>query len=101
MGSALAGLTTIELWKYALASWAGMLPGTFAYVYLGSVGKATLSAGDGMPPAKLAVFGAPKHALAVVVLRTVACGNELGRGSPVLTFVATCRHAAASNTVHS
>jgi uncharacterized membrane protein YdjX (TVP38/TMEM64 family) len=52
-----AGLTTIELWQYVLVSWAGMLPGTFAYVYLGSVGKETLAAGSGMPPAKLAVFG--------------------------------------------
>lgn len=33
---------------YALASWAGMLPGTFAYVYLGSLGKvAADAAGDG------------------------------------------------------
>ena len=54
----IAGLTSIELWKYALASWAGMLPGTFAYVYLGSVGKATLSAGGSTPPAKLALLGA-------------------------------------------
>lgn len=30
------GLTGVKLWKYALASWVGMLPGTVAYVYIGS-----------------------------------------------------------------
>ncbi len=29
---------------YVVASWAGMLPGTFAYVYAGSVGKAAVAA---------------------------------------------------------
>ena len=30
------GLTGVKLWKYTLASWIGMLPGTLAYVYIGS-----------------------------------------------------------------
>jgi len=30
------GLTTVLFWKYALASWIGMLPGTVLYVYIGS-----------------------------------------------------------------
>ncbi len=30
------GLTKVPFWKYALASWIGMLPGTVMYVYLGS-----------------------------------------------------------------
>jgi uncharacterized membrane protein YdjX (TVP38/TMEM64 family) len=30
------GLTGVKLWKYALASWIGMLPGTVAYCYIGS-----------------------------------------------------------------
>ena len=30
------GLTGVKLWKYTLASWIGMLPGTVAYVYIGS-----------------------------------------------------------------
>ncbi len=30
------GLTGVKLWKYALASWIGMLPGTLAYCYIGS-----------------------------------------------------------------
>ena len=30
------GLTKIEFWKYALASWIGMIPGTVMYVYFGA-----------------------------------------------------------------
>jgi len=30
------GLTKVPFWKYALASWVGMLPGTVMYVYLGA-----------------------------------------------------------------
>ena len=30
------GLTKIEFWKYALASWIGMIPGTIMYVYFGA-----------------------------------------------------------------
>ncbi|MDQ6630990.1 MAG: TVP38/TMEM64 family protein [Verrucomicrobiota bacterium] len=36
------GLTKIGFWPYVLSSFVGMLPGTFLYVYLGHVGKATL-----------------------------------------------------------
>ncbi|MEO7300081.1 MAG: TVP38/TMEM64 family protein [Verrucomicrobiota bacterium] len=39
------GLTKIKFWPYVLASWIGMLPGTFLYVYLGHVGKSTLGGG--------------------------------------------------------
>ncbi len=39
------GLTKIGFWPYLLASFVGMLPGTFLYVYLGTVGKATLGGG--------------------------------------------------------
>jgi len=31
------GLTAVGFWKYLLASWIGMLPGTVMYVYIGSV----------------------------------------------------------------
>jgi uncharacterized membrane protein YdjX (TVP38/TMEM64 family) len=30
------GLTNISFWKYALASWIGMIPGTIMYVYFGA-----------------------------------------------------------------
>ena len=41
------GLTTVGFWKYALASWIGMLPGTVLYVYLGSAARSLLDATSG------------------------------------------------------
>ena len=38
----LYGVTKIGFWPYLAASWVGMLPGTFLYVYLGAAGKAGL-----------------------------------------------------------
>jgi uncharacterized membrane protein YdjX (TVP38/TMEM64 family) len=50
----------VDFLPYLGASWAGMLPGTFAYVYLGSLGRATVDAAaggtDGMPTVKLALY---------------------------------------------
>ncbi|KAK3275023.1 hypothetical protein CYMTET_16828, partial [Cymbomonas tetramitiformis] len=54
------GLTRIPFPSYVAASWAGMLPGTLAYVYLGGVGRATVDAvsgeDGGMPTVKLALY---------------------------------------------
>jgi len=36
------GLTAVKFWPYVLASWIGMMPGAFLYVYIG-VGKAAVS----------------------------------------------------------
>ena len=41
------GLTRIPFWHYTLASMVGILPGTFLYVYLGSVGRNGLEAAAG------------------------------------------------------
>ena len=38
------GLTGVKFWPYVLASWLGMMPGTFLYVYIGTAGKAAISA---------------------------------------------------------
>ena len=38
------GLTVVKFWPYVLASWIGMMPGTFLYVYIGAAGKAAVSA---------------------------------------------------------
>jgi len=38
------GLTAVKFWPYVLASWIGMMPGTFLYVYIGAAGKAAVSA---------------------------------------------------------
>jgi uncharacterized membrane protein YdjX (TVP38/TMEM64 family) len=41
------GLTGVRFWPYVLASWVGMMPGTLLYVYIGTVGKAAVSAAAG------------------------------------------------------
>jgi uncharacterized membrane protein YdjX (TVP38/TMEM64 family) len=38
------GLTAVKFWPYVVASWIGMMPGTFLYVYIGSAGKAAVAA---------------------------------------------------------
>jgi len=43
------GITRVKLSHYVLASWIGMMPGTFLYVYLGSLGKAASEAGSKSP----------------------------------------------------
>jgi len=43
----LYGLTGVEFWPYGLASWLGMMPGTALYVYIGTAGKAAVSAAAG------------------------------------------------------
>ena len=41
------GLTRVSFWQYALATFAGMIPGTFLYVYLGTLGRSGLEAAAG------------------------------------------------------
>jgi len=41
------GLTGVKFWPYVLASWIGMMPGTFLYVYIGTAGKAAIAAAAG------------------------------------------------------
>ena len=41
------GLTAVKFWPYVLASWIGMMPGTFLYVYIGTVSKAAVGAAAG------------------------------------------------------
>ncbi|MBW3597529.1 MAG: DUF547 domain-containing protein, partial [Planctomycetes bacterium] len=43
----LYGVTAVRFWPYVLASWIAMLPGTFLYVYLGSLGAAAAQEGPG------------------------------------------------------
>lgn len=52
-------LTSVEFGPYVLASWIGMLPGTVAYVGLGSAGRAaaeTAAGVGGMDPIKLGLY---------------------------------------------
>jgi len=41
------GLTGVKFWPYVLASWIGMMPGAFLYVYIGTAGKAAVSVAAG------------------------------------------------------
>jgi uncharacterized membrane protein YdjX (TVP38/TMEM64 family) len=41
------GLTAVKFWPYVLASWSGMIPGTFLYVYIGTASKPAVSAAAG------------------------------------------------------
>ncbi len=41
------GLTAVKFWPYVLASWIGMMPGTFLYVYIGTAGEAAVSVAAG------------------------------------------------------
>ena len=41
------GLTAVKFWPYVVASWIGMIPGTFLYVYIGTAGQAAVSAAAG------------------------------------------------------
>ena len=41
------GLTGVKFWPYVLASWLGMMPGTFLYVYIGAAGNAAVLAAAG------------------------------------------------------
>ena len=41
------GLTAVRFWPYVLASWIGMMPGTFLYVYIGAASKAAVAAATG------------------------------------------------------
>ncbi len=44
------GLTGVKFWPYVLASWLGMMPATFLYVYIGTAGKEAVSAAAGSEP---------------------------------------------------
>ena len=44
------GLTAVKFWPYVLASWLGMMHGTLAYVYFGTLGKATAESATGAGP---------------------------------------------------
>src|SRR5438876_4519403 len=41
------GLTGVKFWPYVFASWTGMMPATFLYVFIGTAGKAAVSAAGG------------------------------------------------------
>jgi len=77
----LYGLTSVRFAPYVLASWIGMLPGTFLYVYLGAAGK-SLGEKHEKSPWEWALLGAGLLAtIAVTVILTRVARKELGRTS--------------------
>ncbi len=76
IGNYLLGLTSVKFWGYVLASWIGMLPGTFVYVYLGNLGRvsveaAATGAGRTMEPIEwVFMIGGGVAALGVIVYVT-------------------------------
>lgn len=50
------GLTSVKFTHYVLASWIAMLPGTFLYVYLGSLARVGVGA-DGKTPLEWTLYG--------------------------------------------
>ena len=75
----LYGLTSVPFLPYLAASWAGMLPATFLYVYLGSAGR-SLGSGGGKSPWEWALLGAGLAATVVVtVLLTRVARKQLGQ----------------------
>ncbi len=61
------GVTGIGFWPYVAASWVGMLPGTFLYVYLGAAGKEA-SGVEAAGPWKWTLFGLGLSATIVVTV---------------------------------
>lgn len=60
------GLTTAGFGEYALASWIGMIPGTFLYVYLGAAaGEAARGGSRARTPAEWALYAGGLAATAV------------------------------------
>jgi uncharacterized membrane protein YdjX (TVP38/TMEM64 family) len=76
----LFGLTSVRFWPYVLASWVGMLPGTFLYVWLGHAGGMAFGRSRERSPAEWWLLGAGIVATAAVtVVLTRAAKKELER----------------------
>ena len=76
------GLTSVSFWHYTLATWIGMIPGAFLYVYFGTLGRSGLEAASGAESAEtlkiaLQVVGL-LATLAVTVLITRTAKKALG-----------------------
>jgi len=81
------GLTGIPLWKYALASWTGMLPGAMMYVYIGSVLGAAAGGDRSRTPTEWVLYAAGLAATVVVTIFITriarrALGESLGAENP-------------------
>jgi uncharacterized membrane protein YdjX (TVP38/TMEM64 family) len=80
------GVTRVSLRDYVLATWLGILPGTMAYVYAGSLAR-SIGGGHTRTPAQWALFGlglVATVAVTVFVTRLArrALAGQLDNGKP-------------------
>ncbi len=80
------GLTKVPFWKYILASWIGMLPGTLMYVYVGaavgSLATATAERRARGPLETVAFYAGLAVAVAVAVVVTRIARKALTQAVP-------------------
>ena len=64
------GLTKVKFWKYAVASWAGMLPGTVMFVYFGTAARSLteIAAGGSQDKSATRIFLLLGLIMAIVVV---------------------------------
>ncbi|MHC4396365.1 MAG: FAD-dependent oxidoreductase [Planctomycetota bacterium] len=83
------GLTKVPLWKYALASWIGMMPGTVMYVYFGAgLRSLTDAAADKLETGvagQIFFWFGMAAAIAVTVFVTRLARNALSQTIPAST----------------
>lgn len=92
----LYGLTAIRFWPCVLTSWLAMLPGTFLYVYIGSVGGAAVkAAAEGKSPAGWGEWTARIVGLVATVAVTVYVTRIAHRAMRKTTAIEATDNAAA------
>ena len=74
------GLTGVRTAPYVLASFVGMIPGTFAYVYLGAAARAAASGGTDATRKALQIGGAVAAVLVSIFVARVASKAIKGAG---------------------
>lgn len=80
----LYGLTAIRFWPCVVASWVGMLPGTFLYVYIGHLAGTAVSTGRARTPAEWAMLAAGLLAtVALTVYLTRLARRRLKAQAPI------------------
>ncbi|HEX7008405.1 MAG TPA: VTT domain-containing protein [Phycisphaeraceae bacterium] len=73
------GLTGIRFWPCVLTSWVAMLPGTFLYVYLGSLGRAAVEVQEATMSRMIFSLVGLAATVAVTVYLTRLARRELAR----------------------
>ena len=81
------GLTAVPFWKYALASWIGMLPGTLMYVYIGAGMRSLAEAAAGKvetgPLGRILFWSGLLVTIAVTIYVTNIARKALRQSTPL------------------